>query len=545
MGAGGSCCDSTKPRRQGRGGRDKLPNPKNQGGKPQKYPKLEFDLVVPESTPGDATFDQSVLMYTMRDLGTANNTSAANFDGNLSFTNSVTEVNQTVLDQFTKSLGKLAKEGTFNNVLEESMMSRGGAVMADSVISSGSSSRYTPEDAQYVAEGRTLEEKLSRLGEVEEVSREQLQASEKVNRTLIQLGCARLIPTLRQRRHWTKEKAAAPKRDVVVISAPGVEAPSGTPTTPAPLDPDFSPRNLDTPQSPSGSLRLDRSMSLRNQPAKLEHYEMLTLTCMDIPVPCSSCHAKVENKTWDFLSLPEAANSLNAGMCMFRFMCSATDAIDEETQSLIDTFINVSSFKDEEKENNTPKVHIRDPAEASKYIAILVKAMYMLPGAKLSNITPLSVASLEYQKACQPGGPKVEAGDRDDTFRLTLNIIKFVFSLVIQFKVSEVTDPQLLQSFKGIDGMVPAKVLMLERTKRNVGKVDATAKVRSMLLYYPVNGGLLVNSQTIVLNTSLPKVVSKLVNTFGSQGASQSADTAKLTRNHLVKKYGDSRKQKK
>ncbi|EPY25211.1 hypothetical protein STCU_06787 [Strigomonas culicis] len=306
---------------------------------------------------------------------------------------------------------------------------------------------------------------------------------------------------------------------------------------------EYSPANADT-SSPGTSLLLDRSM-IRNRaegaaPPKVEHYEMLTLTCRDVSAT-QSVHSLVINDSWDFLSKPTVPNALNEGKCVFRFMCSPMNAVDAETKEMINSFINVSSFKDEERENNTPRVDVYNAEDASKYIGIFVKAMYVLPGVKLPNITADCVASLEYQKACQPSGSKVEEGPTANSFRVTMSVIKFVFSLTIQFKVSEVTDPQTLLSFKNVDGMIPAKVIVLERTKRNVGKVDATAKVRSLLLYYPINDGVLVNSQTLVLNTSLPKVVSKIVNTFGSQGAAQSADTTKLTRRFLTDKFGDSR----
>lgn len=289
---------------------------------------------------------------------------------------------------------------------------------------------------------------------------------------------------------------------------------------------------------------LNRSMSrsgIDPANAKVEHYELLALTCRGIDVN-EKVGSKVIHDTWDFLADDANTNALNQGDCLFRFMCGTISDFDKETLDVINLFINRSAFADEEKENNTPRIDVYDANEAAKYICISVKAMYMLPGVKLANISVPVVASREYQKSCQPSANKLEDCDVKDTFRVTIGVIKFVFNLTVMFRVSEITDPNVLFSFKSADGIVPAKVIMLERTKRNVSKVDATAKVRSMLLYYPVNDGILVNSHTFVLNTSIPNMVAKLVNTFGSQGAAQSSETARLTRKYFFKTYGDSRK---
>jgi hypothetical protein len=264
------------------------------------------------------------------------------------------------------------------------------------------------------------------------------------------------------------------------------------------------------------------------------------LTARDVDAhTCPGAH--VENSTWDFLSTDKGASYLNEGKCIFRFICSSLAEVDQETKAIAEAIINLSVFEDEVTQNNTPKVDMNNPADTSKYIAIMVKTMYLLPGITVGNISKDLMVSPEYQKACQPSENKVQDCEFEDTFRLTMTIVRFIFSLTIQFRVSEITDPAVLQSLAVCDGMVPAKVLMLERTKRHIAKTDATAKVRSMLLYYPVNDGVLVDNFTIVLNTSLPRVVSKIMNTFGSQGASQSVTTTKLTRDYMVKHYGDTR----
>lgn len=570
---------------------------------PGRFTSVPFDVIVPAGslgpTPaGSASFNPDhsasfaafdVTMHTMRGDASvsleghpANNNTFA-LDQSLSFTNNFSDVTPDVVRNFLASIQALGGSGRAGGLFDEasavhSASSRAGgsdAAAAPKVVGAGEN-EVTQEDVDYIADGKSLEDRLCRVSEVEEVLRQNIYGSWRMNAMLMELAVARIVPTLRQRRRPWKTGDATdgtgagsgggappPKKPMVIIHAPGVEMEeslSGTPRNDSAI---FSPAHMDG--SPSNSPRedaaharpapqgsgamdpLNRSMSrigLDPGSAKVEHYELVALTCGNID-PYAKVKSKVINDTWDFLADEDSVNQLNGGDCLFRFMCGPVHNFDKETLDTMNLFINLSSFADEVVENNTPKVDVYDPCEADKYICISVKAMYMLPGAKLSSITPELMASDNYQKACQPSQNSIEHVDGEYTFRLKLNVIKFIFSMTVMFRVSEITDPSVLFSFKSADGIVPAKALMLERTKRQVGKVDATAKVRSMLLYYPVNGGLLVNSHTFVLNTSIPTVVAKIVNTFGSQGAAQSAETAHMTRKYVAESMGVDKKKRK
>lgn len=545
--------------------------------------------------------DQS--MHTVRDLSLDRTFvgHGLSIDNSYGFTNSFTAVNRKVVQTFMQNIERLASDSTngHGSILEESLMIPGGAEAAldrkSLTVNSGiSSGGVLPEDTEYIMSGTSLRDRLFRLDEVEAALRQNLEGAWRVDAMLLQLACCQLLPTLRQRRrswvpgaahgsgsrggasgHRPTHPAAAvdgtERRSVLVIHAhdllldansSGEQSPSlatsqsligparmnnAEPDIFSPTSPTAADQHAES--SPDKDVSLERMGSHGRFGAdamagkKVEHYEMLALTCRDIPV-AGEVPSQVEHQTWDFLSVDAGPAALCSGKCIFRFMCQSLADVDDETRAIVNAFVNVSSFKDETVENNTPRVNVYDTEDASKYIGIIVKAMYMLPGVSVANITPELITSHDYQKACQPSENKVLDCDTPSTFRLSLGIIKYVFSLTVQFKVSEITDPVILDSFSLADGMVPAKVLMLERTKRSVAKVDATAKARSMLLYYPVNDGVLVNSHTIVLNTSMPKMVSKLMNTFGSQGASQSAQTVRLTREFLGKKLGDGRKKR-
>lgn len=529
----------------------------------------------------------NVSMHTLRDGSVAMDRSGIGYDpmnatlNSMSFTNSFHAVDKKAVRQFMQNVARLAEHNNGKGtLLEESMI--GGPNAAASLVGDVTGSRsmmgglntnntIVQEDLDYIAAGATLTDRVARLEEVEAVLRQTIEGSWRVDSMLLQLACCQVVPTLRQRRRpWAGAGAAGAggagaaqhgqhkaHQPVLVIHAQGMTMDGSTsmgspPTalsasrTPAPAAAnhggEFSPANASDGRDTSLMLGASRSR-MAEPPAgtKVQQYEMLALTCRDID-PHKTHAAMIENDTWDFLSVDGAAAALSEGRCMFRFLCNSLAELNPETQSIVDSFINLSSFADEVAENNAPKVNVHDSEDAAKYIGIHVKTMYMLPGITLKEITKDLIVSTDYQKACQPSENKVQDCEVDDTFRLTMSIIRFVFSLTIQFKVSEITDPAALQALAVCDGMVPAKAIMLERTKRHIAKVDATAKVRSLLLYYPVNDGVLVNNHTVVLNTSLPKVVSKIMNTFGSQGAAQSVQTAKFTREYLIKRFGDSRK---
>ncbi|KPI86838.1 hypothetical protein ABL78_4115 [Leptomonas seymouri] len=538
-------------------------------------------------------FDAS--MHTVRDMSMAVDRNIS-FDplartmNNMSFTNSFKAVNKSAVQVFMKNIARLAGQDIGNqSLLAESLIGPNAVMDNKSTMLDGHApnSTITQEDLNYIVGGVTLPDRLMRLQEVESVLRQTIEGTWMMDSTLLQLARCQVMPTLRQRRRqWNAMAQAGPnqtpanaqtttaintapmhpsRQPVLVIHAPGVQMDrslsmigSGSlkPGMQAPDTassnrtnrPDYSPPSAPDFSAASGKeapLEMSASRSRLEPPprSKVEQYELLALTARDVDArKCPGAH--VESDTWDFLATEKGTSALNEGKCIFRFMSSPLAGVDAETKAIMEPVVNLSLFKDEVTENNTPKVDVNDPDDASKYIAILVKTMYLLPGIAVQDITKDLVASTDFQKACQPSENQVLDCEFEDTFRLSISIIRFIFSLTIQFRVWEISDPAVLESLAVCDGMVPAKAIVLERTKRHIAKTDATAKVRSILLYYPVNDGVLVDNFTIALNTSLPRVASKVMNTFGSQGAAQSVTTTKLTREYMVKHFGDSRAKK-
>ena len=225
---------------------------------------------------------------------------------------------------------------------------------------------------------------------------------------------------------------------------------------------------------------------------------------------------------------------LRKGASFYGFLCSPGTSLGGVEKGMIESVINLSSFKAGDADF-VPDINFSDPKDMGKYTYILNKAVYTLLDVTLDDISPELVASVPFQKACQPGACKVWTDcERSDTFRLTKTIIRAIYKVTIQFRVSWVPE-EILESLAPLcDGLKVHKAIILERTKRDTTYVDSTYKVRSVLMYHSLkNGGLVVSNITCVANTSIPSVVARLVDNLGWAGAAEVHETAQKTRAHL------------
>ncbi|RNF00212.1 putative aspartate aminotransferase, mitochondrial [Trypanosoma rangeli] len=528
-------------------------------------PTVEFDIIAPEDA-GDLTLNMmrrgssggaffmnaslhtvSEFSFTMADCKGQSLSGTLRDDAARSFlTNGMNEVLPDHVKGFLSSICEVTHAEP-PNTLEDSFFETSISTLNQTRghryrIGGSSAAKLTAEEKLYIDKAHSTEERIARLVDLEQMSRQDIYGVWKMNNTMMFLGWKGALPTLRRLRKGSQSRKRNSAREVLVIHAKDIDLQ---------LEDDKRRENGAGFQGVLGRRCEGDEQEVMFSPSEAletttrsktvaEHYQLLALTAREISIT-ASVQAQVVHDTWDFLSLPEASTHLNTGNVFFRFVCSPVRHLGTDSLELINTFINESSFADEVQENNVPKIHIFSPEEQNKYVSILVKTMYLLPGVRLSHLDADLLASLDYQRNCQPGNNKFESPEDIHTFRTVKTVIRFVFSITIQMKVSAITDSVALQKFRDVDGMVPAKVLLLERTKRNIHKMDSTVKVRSVLLYYPVNAGLLVTNVTIVLNTSLPTVVSSLMQTFGTQGATEAAQTAKQTRRYLIHRFGDSR----
>eukprot|EP00759_Apiculatamorpha_spiralis_P027450 PhF_6_TR30198/c2_g1_i1/m.44389 len=105
----------------------------------------------------------------------------------------------------------------------------------------------------------------------------------------------------------------------------------------------------------------------------------------------------------DFFADPNCPSELQKGNAYFFFSTKLGTMMDEEERFVMSHIINLSSFKDETKENNVPFFDPFDDADASKYTIIMTKATYMISGVTVSQLTPQFVSSVEYQKKLPAG----------------------------------------------------------------------------------------------------------------------------------------------
>eukprot|EP00760_Papus_ankaliazontas_P012357 PhM_4_TR15262/c0_g1_i1/m.85343 len=238
----------------------------------------------------------------------------------------------------------------------------------------------------------------------------------------------------------------------------------------------------------------------------------------------------------DFFADPNCGANLQAGHAYFYFSTKPTSKMDDEERYVMNEIVNLSCFQNETKENNVPHFNPFSSEDCAKYTMVMTKATYMISHVHLSQLTPQYIANVDYQRSCQPETATIDSAVPDDsTIRFTKQIIKFLYSMTVQLKITRI-DPRRLPRLSQLDLIKVDHALLLERTKRNITKVDSTAKAKSVLLYSQVDGGVLVTNITVALNTSIPTVVASVLNGFGSNGAREVSETAERTRKHLTAK---------
>mmetsp|Transcript_29002 Transcript_29002/g.43010 ORF Transcript_29002/g.43010 Transcript_29002/m.43010 type:complete len:331 (-) Transcript_29002:285-1277(-) len=238
----------------------------------------------------------------------------------------------------------------------------------------------------------------------------------------------------------------------------------------------------------------------------------------------------------DFYSNPTNLENLEKGGVLFSFTCK--QKLDAYETEMMDCCINLSCFENESSENYVPHINIHDDDDVMKYTFLLTRCAYILPkGIDLDVLAcPKFMAKSKYHEACEPFGTVVwDDGKTDEnTFRITKPIIPHVYSITIQFRVSRVKEVML----ERLSRLVGTKVhfgLLLERTKRSKPpKEDSTRKAKSLLLYTKLSdGSLLVSHITLLVQSSLPTVIERILNKVGTMGLAEAHETAVNTRRYL------------
>lgn len=267
-----------------------------------------------------------------------------------------------------------------------------------------------------------------------------------------------------------------------------------------------------------------------------QRVELLELDARRIPSDGSKvkCHNVPE---WDFFREPQLATKLlNAGDVLFAFKAYSGDHATDADLSVTTPIINLSCFKDETVENNVPRIDLRDPKESKKFTVIVSKLLYLVPELEAKDVDPAIWSSRKYCEGCISGGCTFEDTLPTDvnTFRMHKPLLKYIYSMIVQLKLSDVTDPKVLAELGKIDGFVPVRALLYERTKRDKTKTDSTVKQKAVLMFHPVPGGMIVATVVCVLTSAIPKFLTGFVSNMGSSGAAESAENVQMTRKFVM-----------
>lgn len=232
-------------------------------------------------------------------------------------------------------------------------------------------------------------------------------------------------------------------------------------------------------------------------------------------------HGVVLESHSDFYSDSNNLKTLQEGGVLFSFSCP--HSCNDFEEKMVDCAVNLTNLPPEYREELT---------SWHKYTVVLSRCSYLLPGVDIEKMcNPEFLASEDYHHACQPTGTKVWEPDDKTTIRITKPVIPHLFYLTVQFKVSKVNESDL-DTLSALVGTPVHGALLLERTKRNAKRKDPTRMGKSILLYTKVKGGILVNRITVVLQSSIPLLISMAMNKFGSLGLGEACETVKKTREY-------------
>ena len=243
---------------------------------------------------------------------------------------------------------------------------------------------------------------------------------------------------------------------------------------------------------------------------------------------------------FDFIS-PENLKFLMHGGALYCCLCRSGSILTQAQLSMAAAFVNVSSFKDELKENSVPYVDPHSDASL-KYIFLLNKGMYCM-GSNVNPelLNPKIFSSVQFHNECQPGSGMKKTTvwsnvEEPNTFRLTKPVIPIFFQVTFQLRCSVIPEHLLEQLSILSDGIPVHHAILMERTKRIKSGSDSTLKLKSILLYHFLSdGGALVTNVTCAINKSVPLVAAKIVDNLSSMGCHEVYETAEKTRRYLVK----------
>jgi hypothetical protein len=264
------------------------------------------------------------------------------------------------------------------------------------------------------------------------------------------------------------------------------------------------------------------------------HNELLESDATKISLNSGNVIVETVDK-WHFYS-NTAKNKLSNGNVFFSFKFFDGSDANHDDINLMEHIINLSMFKNENKENNVPHIDVKNREDISKYKYVLSKTMYLIPGLDINNIDIGIWSSKKFCEECIGNNASFEDIDEKHSFRMNKNIF-FWYSICVQMQLSEITNHDILHSMKSIAEFNAQHGILYERVKRNKEKIDNIAKAKSVLLFHNVPGGvILTDVNVVVINKFLPDFLLQFVDKF-RMSDSEIGEIIYRRRKYICEKY--------
>merc|ERR1719433_1208008 len=138
---------------------------------------------------------------------------------------------------------------------------------------------------------------------------------------------------------------------------------------------------------------------------------------LKVKIDCSKVTCDCEGSSlvtsMEFLTDPSHLETLRTGKSLSSFDSFGGHDANERQKFILDRIINLSYYKDEERENNVPHININDPEDSYQYTMCIQRSMWVLPDVNIDDVNPERFATYDYMSRCQPSSCNVWKPGKD------------------------------------------------------------------------------------------------------------------------------------
>eukprot|EP00756_Hemistasia_phaeocysticola_P000112 Hpha_TRINITY_DN10084_c0_g1::TRINITY_DN10084_c0_g1_i1::g.84070::m.84070 len=248
---------------------------------------------------------------------------------------------------------------------------------------------------------------------------------------------------------------------------------------------------------------------------------------LDCPV---NCPEGVRAERWDVLD-ESGLEALRKGNSICTFACTGGSALSEAERGMVGLVLGCVP-------SAPSPVNASCATELAMNMFIMTKACFAVPRIDFDMLSPSLVASMKYQnKVCGKAMSASTVAGQPDSIVLTRVVVPYVYSDITRYGIREVPKDLLPSLAPLADGARVDRAIVLVDEMDRVGNY-----ARSLQLYHSLGQGrgCVFWSFTVVVRSSLPTVVAKMVDHFGAKIATEVADTAQLFREYWSEQCPDS-----